>query len=75
MPDESGADDGALYSVWDRFTLDEVVTYFERIEALARAVARLRGGAITPELRAEAEHLRDHQLKLGHLLVIRRVLA
>lgn len=75
MADESGADDGAIYSVWDRFTLDEVVTYFERVEALARAVARLRGGPATPELRAEAIHLRDHQLRLGYLPIIKRVLA
>jgi hypothetical protein len=68
MPaDESGADDGAIFDVWDRFTLDEVVTVFQRLEALYRAVRRLRGNPPPPALVAEAQALRDGAYPLAQL--------
>lgn len=67
MADESGADDGAIFDEWDRFTLDEVVMVFDRLERLYRAWVRLRGAEVPPALVAEARDLIDHRLKLTQL--------
>lgn len=75
MADESTADDGAIYDVWDHFTSDEVGAYFSRLEILHRAFVRLRGADPSPELVAEAHDLSEHLLHLGHLPALREVLA
>jgi hypothetical protein len=66
-------DDGALYAVWDRFELDEVVRVFERLEALYRALVRLRGNPPDAELLAEARALRDGDYPLAQLAWLARL--
>jgi hypothetical protein len=72
VSDETAADDGAIYAVWDRFTLDEVRTAFDRLEALYRALVRLRGRPAPAGLVAEARDLRDgdHAFRQPWLLAL-----
>lgn len=75
MADESFADDGAIYDVWDLFTPAEVAAYFARLDRLHRAFVRLRDADPSPELVAEAHALSDTLLSLRHLPALRAVLA
>jgi hypothetical protein len=75
VPDESEADDGAIYAEWATFTAAEVDTYFDRLERLHRAFVRLHGADPPPELVAEAHDLTSNGMHLGHLPALREVLA
>lgn len=70
MADETAADDQALYGVWDHLTAEQVAAIFDRLELLARALRRLRGGPVPPELVALAVELRDGDPPLGHLPIV-----
>lgn len=74
MPDESTADDEALFDIWRRLTPDQVREIFEQLNELAARVARLRGAPIPEALKQRARDLRDGPLGLGHLPLIRLVL-
>jgi hypothetical protein len=54
---EAGADDGALYDVWARFTVEQVRAFFDRLDALYRARARLNGNPAPAALIDEARAL------------------
>lgn len=73
MPDESIADDEALYDIWRRLTPDEVAGIFDRLARLVRAVRRLHGAPVPQELRDEAAALRDSGLHLGYFPLIREL--
>lgn len=75
MPDETIADDEALYDVWRRLTPVQVEEIANQLEELAARVAQLRGRPIPEALKQRARDLRDGPLHLGHLLLIRIVLA
>jgi len=74
MPDESVADDEAIYDVWRRLSAFEVERLFLALFVLAHAFAESHGN-VTPDMRARAEALRDGPLGLGHLPIIRSILA
>lgn len=75
MPDETSADDEAVYDVWRRLTPDEVEALYERLDVLARRLFRQRGAGPTPAMVAEAQALRDSGVHLGFLPIIEQVLA
>lgn len=75
MPDETEADDGALYDIWARLSPSEVEDVMTALEELSALVAQLKGSPIGEALRQRARDLRDGPLALGHLPLIRLVLA
>lgn len=75
MPDESIADDEALFDIWRRLTPFEVRRIFLVLYVLAHAHFERHGAPPTPEMIERARELRDGPLGLGHLPVIRAVLA
>ena len=75
MPDETVADDEALYDIWRRLDASQVDEIMERLDDLAALVAHLKGAPIPEELKQRARDLRDGPLALGHLLLIRTILA
>lgn len=75
MPDETVADDEALFDIWRRLTPAQVNEIHEQLEELAARIAQLRGRPIPEALKQRARDLRDGQLHLGHLLLIRTILA
>lgn len=75
MPDETVADDEALYDIWRRLSAIEVQRIFLFLFILAHAFAELRGERPPPDLVQRARDLRDGPLHLGHLPVVRSILA
>lgn len=74
MPDETVADDEALYDIYRRVPVIEVDRIFLALFILAHMFAESRG-IVTPNMIARAEALRDGPLALGHLPLVRSVLA
>lgn len=75
MPDESIADDEALFDIWRRLTPFEVAAIFLALYVVSHRFFELRGAQPPPDLIAKAKELRDGPLGLGHLPVIRSILA
>ncbi len=74
MPDETAADDEAMYDVWRRIDPEQVAELFEDLETLARRWFRQRGEPPTPGMVAVAQALRDSGLHLGYLPIVTQVL-
>ena len=74
MPDETIADDEALYDIWRRLSPVEVAAIFLKLYVLAHSFAELRGRRPDDAMRARAAELRDGPLGLGHLPIVRSIL-
>ena len=74
MADETVADDEALYDIWRRLSSFDVARIFLALFVLSHMFAESHGN-ITPDMVTRAEQLRDGPLALGHLPVIRSILA